>query len=282
MVENLLSVTRMTGEQTKIKKEMEAGEEVLSAAAMKIKKHYPEITVSVRAPQELLMIPMDVILIEQVLINLMENSIQHGGTTTRVELQLRKRRGRMRALRGCGQRTRASRGRSSRSSSRATVSSRLRNVTADGRAQYGHRAFGLHEHCAGARRHDGRRKTGKSAAPYSALHCHWRNEIMKIREKILVIEDEQTIAQFYAARSSTANDYDVLLVAHSGAMGESMIASHCPDVIILDLGLPDVDGMEILRKVHARWSKVPIRGGLRADATSATRSKLWTRARTTI
>ena len=53
VVENLLSVTRMTGEQTKIKKEMEAGEEVLSAAAMKIKKHYPEITVSVRAPQEL-------------------------------------------------------------------------------------------------------------------------------------------------------------------------------------------------------------------------------------
>lgn len=90
VVENLLSVTRMTGEQTKLKKEMEAGEEVMSAAAMKIKKHYPDIDVSVRAPQELLMIPMDVILIEQVLINLMENAIQHGGTTTRVELQLRK------------------------------------------------------------------------------------------------------------------------------------------------------------------------------------------------
>ena len=88
VVENLLSVTRMTGEQTKIKKEMEAGEEVLSAAAMKIKKHYPEITVSVRAPQELLMIPMDVILIEQVLINLMENAVQHGKTTTRIELRL--------------------------------------------------------------------------------------------------------------------------------------------------------------------------------------------------
>ena len=90
VVENLLSVTRMTGEQTKIKKEMEAGEEDLSDAAMKIKKHYPDIDVSVHAPQELLMIPMDVILIEQVLINLMENAIQHGGTTTRVELQLQK------------------------------------------------------------------------------------------------------------------------------------------------------------------------------------------------
>lgn len=90
VVENLLSVTRMTGEQTQLKKEMEAGEEVLSAAAIKIKKHYPQLQVSVRAPQELLMIPMDIILIEQVLINLMENAIQHGKTTTRVELQLRK------------------------------------------------------------------------------------------------------------------------------------------------------------------------------------------------
>ena len=78
---------------------------------------------------------------------------------------------------------------------------------------------------------------------------------MKIREKILVIEDEQTIRNFMQA-VLTASDYDVLL-ARTGAMGESMIASHCPDVIILDLGLPDVDGMEILRKVR-RWSKVPI------------------------
>ena len=78
---------------------------------------------------------------------------------------------------------------------------------------------------------------------------------MKIREKILVIEDEQTIRNFMQA-VLTANDYDVLL-ARTGSMGQSMIASHCPDVIILDLGLPDVDGMEILRKVR-RWSKVPI------------------------
>ena len=90
VVENLLSVTRMTGEQTKIKKEMEAGEEVLSAAAMKIKKHYPDIDVSVHAPQELLMIPMDVILIEQVLINLMENAVLHAKGATEIELHVRR------------------------------------------------------------------------------------------------------------------------------------------------------------------------------------------------
>lgn len=89
VVENLLSVTRISG-SSNLRKELEAGEEVLSAAAMKIQKHYPALDVSICAPQTLLMIPMDAILIEQVLINLMENAARHGGTTTRVELSLRR------------------------------------------------------------------------------------------------------------------------------------------------------------------------------------------------
>ena len=78
---------------------------------------------------------------------------------------------------------------------------------------------------------------------------------MKIREKILVIEDEQTIRNFMQA-VLTANDYDVLL-ARTGAMGESMIASHCPDLLLLDLGLPDMDGLEVLQKLRS-WSDVPV------------------------
>ena len=54
----------------------------------------------------------------------------------------------------------------------------------------------------------------------------------------------------------TANGYDVLM-AGTGAMANTMISSHCPDLIILDLGLPDMDGMTILRSVR-EWSKVPI------------------------
>lgn len=87
VVENLLSVTRMSG-ASNIKKELEAGEEVLGAASMKFKRHYPAVEVSITAPDTLLMIPMDIILIEQVLINLMENAVQHGKTTTRIELRL--------------------------------------------------------------------------------------------------------------------------------------------------------------------------------------------------
>ena len=89
VVENLLSVTRVSGGAS-IQKELEAGEEVLSSAAMKLGRRYPDVQISVRAPEELLLIPMDAILIEQVLINLMENAIQHGQTTTRLELHLRR------------------------------------------------------------------------------------------------------------------------------------------------------------------------------------------------
>ncbi len=89
VVENLLSVTRVSGGAS-IQKELEAGEEVLSSAAMKLGRRYPDVQISVRAPEELLLIPMDAILIEQVLINLMENATQHGQTTTRLELHLRR------------------------------------------------------------------------------------------------------------------------------------------------------------------------------------------------
>ena len=78
---------------------------------------------------------------------------------------------------------------------------------------------------------------------------------MTIRDKILIIEDEQTIANFMRAILET-RDYEVMIV-QSGAMASTLIASHCPDLIILDLGLPDMDGMTILRNVR-KWSKVPI------------------------
>ena len=78
---------------------------------------------------------------------------------------------------------------------------------------------------------------------------------MKIKEKILLIEDERTIRGFMQA-ILTANGYDVLM-AGTGAMANTMISSHCPDLIILDLGLPDMDGVELIRSIR-QWSKLPI------------------------
>ena len=70
---------------------------------------------------------------------------------------------------------------------------------------------------------------------------------MKLKDKVLVVEDEQNISNFIST-VLTANDFDVLM-AQTGAEAISMITSHCPDLIILDLGLPDMDGMNILKEV---------------------------------
>ena len=78
---------------------------------------------------------------------------------------------------------------------------------------------------------------------------------MNIREKILVVEDEKSIAHFISSVLS-ANGYEAMQ-ARNGSEALSMISSHCPDLIILDLGLPDMDGLEILRQLRS-WSSLPV------------------------
>ena len=77
MVENLLSVTRIHGGSANVNKSWESVEEVLSEAVIRLKKRLPDARITVQVPDELLMIPMDAILIEQVLINLLENAVLH-------------------------------------------------------------------------------------------------------------------------------------------------------------------------------------------------------------
>ena len=86
MVENLLSITRINGEETKIKKENEILEEVLSEAVLKFKKKNPSVEVSVSVPETMIFVPMDAMLIEQLLINLMDNAVIHGITTSKIKI----------------------------------------------------------------------------------------------------------------------------------------------------------------------------------------------------
>ena len=71
----------------------------------------------------------------------------------------------------------------------------------------------------------------------------------------MIVEDEQNIKHFMSTILA-ANGFDTLM-AGSAKEALSMISSHCPDLIILDLGLPDMDGMEVLKQVRA-WSSVPV------------------------
>ena len=78
---------------------------------------------------------------------------------------------------------------------------------------------------------------------------------MDNRSLILIVEDEVGIANFISAILK-ANDYK-LIKAGTGKEAISMTASYSPDLILLDLGLPDMDGMEVLRNIR-EWSKIPI------------------------
>ncbi len=73
--------------------------------------------------------------------------------------------------------------------------------------------------------------------------------------RVLVVEDETNIASFITAVLKS-NGYDVLR-ASNGSEAFIMISSGCPDIVILDLGLPDIDGQKIIKTVRT-WSQIPI------------------------
>lgn len=73
--------------------------------------------------------------------------------------------------------------------------------------------------------------------------------------KILIVEDEKSILKLLRA-VLTANKYDVV-EASTGTEALSLISSHCPDLILLDLGLPDMDGTSLLSAVR-KWTSTPI------------------------
>ena len=85
---SLLSITRISSEEARVKKLPEPAEEVIESAVAKTHKHYPEVDIRVHLPDELMMVPMDPLLIEQVLVNLMENAVIHG-ETNHIDVSLR-------------------------------------------------------------------------------------------------------------------------------------------------------------------------------------------------
>ena len=72
---------------------------------------------------------------------------------------------------------------------------------------------------------------------------------------ILIIEDEKNILDFMA-RTLRSNGYKTI-TSETGQSGLSIINSHCPDLILLDLGLPDMDGNDIISSVR-KWTSCPI------------------------
>ncbi len=72
---------------------------------------------------------------------------------------------------------------------------------------------------------------------------------------MLVVEDEAAIHRFLGP-ALAANGYEVLR-ADTGEAGLQAIMTQAPDIVVLDLGLPDLDGKEVLRRLRT-WSQLPV------------------------
>ena len=80
-------------------------------------------------------------------------------------------------------------------------------------------------------------------------------EILPNAAQIVVIDDEPQIRRFLDI-SLRAQGYKVALAAN-GREGLDVLAVHGADLVVLDIGLPDMDGHEVLRELRG-WSQVPV------------------------
>ena len=76
-----------------------------------------------------------------------------------------------------------------------------------------------------------------------------------MKTSLLIIEDETAIRKFI--RAAFSSQEIKLIEAGSGEEGLSLAASHRPEAILLDLGLPDMDGLEVIKKLR-EWSRAPV------------------------
>lgn len=88
MVENLLSVTRIDDGVARISKDTTVLEELIDTVLVKFHKHYPQQSVKVDIPEEFIGIPMDAMLIQQVLMNILENAVVHAEGMTELCLRV--------------------------------------------------------------------------------------------------------------------------------------------------------------------------------------------------
>ncbi len=88
MVENLLSITRIDSGNVKLLKTPTVLEELIDAVILKFKKRYPNQKIELDIPDDIVVIPMDAMLIEQVIINILENAMQHARNMTRLQLRV--------------------------------------------------------------------------------------------------------------------------------------------------------------------------------------------------
>ena len=88
MVVNLLSITRIQDASVPLKKREEMLEEVAGDAVLTTRRRFPDANVQLDLSEDILFLPMEPMLIKQVIVNLLENAVRHSGDTQHIQLHL--------------------------------------------------------------------------------------------------------------------------------------------------------------------------------------------------
>lgn len=88
MVENLLSITKLDGKKVDLIKTPTVLDELIDSVLVKFANRYPRQKIKVNIPDDLVIIPMDALLIEQVILNILENAVWHAVGMTRISLKV--------------------------------------------------------------------------------------------------------------------------------------------------------------------------------------------------
>ena len=76
--------------------------------------------------------------------------------------------------------------------------------------------------------------------------------------RVLVVDDSVTVRQLLVDALSADPEIHVVGTAPNGALGMTLLPRLVPDVVVLDIDMPVMDGLEFLRRVRPAWPKLPI------------------------
>lgn len=250
LVENLLSITRLENGGLDLRIQPELLEEVAGEALQHLNRRSAEYPIRVDIEDDLLMAKMDSRLITQVIINIVNNAVKYTPPGTDITLSAPPR-GRHGAGGDRGYRPRHSAGGTGQAVPDVLYrGQRPRRRTAGAGPGPG----AVQVHCGGARRED--RHAGQRAPRLRILfYPASRGDKAMNKAKILVVEDDKAVRNLITTTLETQNYQYHTAEKGSEALLEAV--SFQPDVMLLDLGLPDMDGIAIIEKVRG-WSGMPI------------------------
>lgn len=250
LVENLLSVTRIEDGTMKMRLSTELIDEVVTEALRHTDRRRGEHRIQVKHADTFLLVKMDSRLIMQVIINLVDNAIKYTPPESNIIIEIKK----------------------EQNQAVITVSDDGTGITQEAKRIFlicftppkqnpptAGAALALGLHCANLlwRRTEERllSRIIFRMARYLRLCCQQRRLFYMNKPLILVVEDDNAVRNLISTTLETHNYR--FQTAPTGKAAIIEAASHNPDVILLDLGLPDIDGIEIIHKIRS-WAKTPI------------------------